>query len=105
MIVVLHRPTRAARYIAICRLKQAGCELPSPRVDPRRADTSASISARDNRRSRADWGAKDGDAIMRSSLSAPQPVGHAGFDHPAIWQPDTVATLLLRRATTLTTSP
>src|SRR3954452_25188714 len=66
MIVVLQRPTRAARYIATCRLKHAGCELPSPRVGPSRAETIASISARDMRRTGTDEGAKDWDAILRT---------------------------------------
>src|SRR3954452_18024050 len=63
MIVVLQRPTRAARYIATCRLKHAGCELPSPRVGPSRAETIAAISARDMRRTGIDEGANDWDAI------------------------------------------
>lgn len=40
-----------ARYIAICPLKQAGCELPNPPVEPNRADTAASILASEMRRS------------------------------------------------------
>jgi hypothetical protein len=45
IIVVLQRPTCQARYIATCRLKQAGCEFANPRVSPKRADTTASVSA------------------------------------------------------------
>lgn len=31
--------TRGAKYIAIYRLKQAGCAFPKPRVEPSRAET------------------------------------------------------------------
>jgi hypothetical protein len=70
MIFVLYRPTCLARYIAICRLKQAGCEFPSPRVGPKRTDTAASISASGTLRPEISLGANDVLAIYAPFLAS-----------------------------------